>query len=69
MWPQSCIGKSNHYFGSFAMTEFDVFSDATAMQVYAIGVLVLIALQIEIANFIVKRLPQKLPASVVRRAL
>jgi len=47
------------------MTEFDVFSNSDAMRVYAFGVLILIALQIEIANYIANRLPP----SIVRRAL
>jgi len=51
------------------MNEIDFFSNMVAMHVYAFGTLALIALQIEIVAFAQKRMPQRLPASIVRRAL
>ena len=51
------------------MNEIDFFNNPVAMHVYALGALALIALQIEIVSFAQKRIPKRLPASIVRRAL
>ena len=51
------------------MFEIDFFDNSLAMSVYAWISLCLVALQIEVVAYIAKRMPQRLPASIVRRAL
>jgi hypothetical protein len=51
------------------MSELDFFNNPVTMHVYALGALALIARQIETVALAVKWMPQRLPASIVRRAL
>jgi len=51
------------------MDEFAVFSDPHALHVFCWIGFVLVTLQIELVNFVAKRMPQPLPPSIVRRAL
>ena len=51
------------------MSEIDVFSNPLAMHVFGCLTFGLIALQIEVASYVAKREPQRLPPSIVRRAL
>ena len=51
------------------MNEFEIFSNPQTLHVFCWIGLVLIALQIELVNFVAKRMPQPLPPSIVRRAL
>jgi hypothetical protein len=51
------------------MSELDFFNNPVAMHVYALGALALIVLQIEMVALAAKWMPQRLPASIVRRAL
>ena len=49
--------------------ELEIFADPSSVSVCAWVVLLSIAAQIEIAAFITRRMPRRLPASIVRRAL
>jgi hypothetical protein len=51
------------------MLEIEIFSDPLTTSVYEWVSIVIVAVQVEIFAFIVRRTPPRLPVSIVRRAL
>ncbi len=51
------------------MSEIEIFADPSSVWIYTWVALLAIAAQIEIAASIARRMPRRLPASIVRRAL
>ena len=51
------------------MSELEIFADPSSVSMCAWVALLAIAAQIEIAAYIARRMPRRLPASIVRRAL
>ena len=49
--------------------EIEIFSDPLTASVYEWVSIVIVAVQVEIFAFIVRRTPPRLPVSIVRRAL